>query len=96
MITLLHHGLREDVEASDYFIADRIIKPYIELTMMYDQHDREEAFRLHAAKLLAIYKDRIAMLNAYGALRRQYGIYISQLRNLYFQAGYDNIEVDLI
>ncbi len=94
--TMLYRGLREDVEASDRYIAAKIIKPYIEMTMMYEPYDREQAFKLHCKILMDVYSNYAHVMNAYGTLRRHYGSYLHKLRSMYFHAGFDNIEVDLI
>lgn len=93
---MLLSGLAKDTDQSDQFIVERVILPYIETSMIYDDADREESFRLHCRKLMDVYADYPSMLNAYGALRRHYGIHVHQLRRHYFQAGFDNVEVELV
>lgn len=93
---MLLYGLDKDTDHSDRFIVERVILPYIETSMIYDDVDREESFKLHCRKLMFIYADYPSMLNAYGTLRRYYGTHIHRLRHHYFQAGFDNVEVEIV
>lgn len=96
VVPMLLCGLAKGTDHSNRFVVERIILPYIETSMIYDDVDREESFKLHCRKLMDVYADYPSMLNAYGTLRRHYGTRVHRLRRHYFQAGFDNVEVELV